>query len=196
MKNKITIKDLCYMSIALSLLIVGSKISFNIGPIPLTLQTIMIAFICLLFKSKSIIIILVYILMGLIGIPVFASGGGYVYLFKPSFGFIIGFLVQAICEAFINTDKIKTKPLFFIGTILKAWFGHIISVIVGVIYMWLIYKFYNGETKSILSLIEVGVLPFILKDTICVVISSLIYIRLKDTILINYKPEIILNNQE
>ena len=94
--RKIKIKDLTLISMMLALLIICSKISFNIGPIPITLQTFAVFMISLILGvKKSIIVFLTYIIMGLIGIPVFSQGGGFDYIFKPSFGFIIGFLAAS-----------------------------------------------------------------------------------------------------
>jgi biotin transport system substrate-specific component len=74
----VKIKDITLMSIMLAILIVASKISFNIGPIPITLQTFAVAIIsCLLKWKRASIVFLAYIIMGLIGIPVFSTGGGF-----------------------------------------------------------------------------------------------------------------------
>jgi biotin transport system substrate-specific component len=38
---------------------------------------------------------LIYVVLGLIGIPVFTKGGGLSYIFEPSFGYLIGFILAA-----------------------------------------------------------------------------------------------------
>ena len=101
------IKDLCFMVIFLSLLIISSKISVEIGIISITLQTFAVTITCYLLKwKKSLIVFLAYIIMGLVGLPVFSVGGGIYYLLKPSFGFILGFLgiscIQAKCLILIK----------------------------------------------------------------------------------------------
>ena len=101
------IKDLCLMTVCLSILIVCSKISFDIGIISLTLQTFAVALTGYLLKWKrSAIVFITYIIMGLIGIPVFSGGGGFFYVLKPSFGFIIGFLVGT----FITGSNLFNNP--------------------------------------------------------------------------------------
>ena len=64
-----------------------------------------------------------YILMGLMGFPVFASGGGIQYIMKPTFGFVLGFLVCTTICAFQNQQKSPTsqKEYFLIG--LKGLLG-------------------------------------------------------------------------
>lgn len=47
----------------------------------------------------------IYIVLGLMGLPVFAEGGGLAYVLKPSFGYIIGFAIASYV-----TDASQTKP--------------------------------------------------------------------------------------
>jgi biotin transport system substrate-specific component len=42
--------------------------------------------------------VLVYILLGLLGIPVFAEGGGPGYILQPTFGYLVAFVLQAWLE--------------------------------------------------------------------------------------------------
>ena len=72
--QRMKINELCYMAIMLALLIVCSKISVNIGPIPITLQTFAVIMVGYVLKfKKAFIVFLAYILMGLVGIPVFSG---------------------------------------------------------------------------------------------------------------------------
>lgn len=48
-----------------------------------------------------------YILIGLVGFPVFASGGGIQYIMKPTFGFVLGFL---ICSLVCSIQSIRKRP--------------------------------------------------------------------------------------
>ena len=89
-----TIKRIAIDSIFLALLIVSSYISIPLSDISLTLQVLVVLLLALIlpFIDTEIIIVL-YILMGLIGIPVFANfTSGISKIFTPSFGFIISFI--------------------------------------------------------------------------------------------------------
>lgn len=57
--------------------------------------------------SYTFLTMATYILLGLIGFPVFASGGGFYYLIKPTFGFVLGFLV---CACVCSYQKKKNNP--------------------------------------------------------------------------------------
>ena len=73
----------------------------------------------LLGSKKGAISVAVYVLMGLIGIPVFTQGGGFSYVLKPSFGFLVAFIIGAFVTGLI-VEK-KQNPSFL--RILGASFG-------------------------------------------------------------------------
>ena len=183
--TKITVRDLSLMAIMEALLVIASKISFSIGPIPITLQTFAVFIISLILGVKrSIIVFSAYIIMGLIGIPVFSSGGGYTYVLMPSFGFIIGFLFASIVVGFASKSN-----KFYKKYILSA-VGLLIINICGVIYMYIIMNFYMGLDKDLNYILSVGVLPFIAKDFIIVILSCIIYSRL-EVHLYNKEPKLL-----
>lgn len=169
------VRDLCLMTICLSILIICSKISISIGIISLTLQTFAVSLIPFLIKwKKSAIVFFVYIVMGLIGIPVFSEGGGFYYVLKPSFGFILGFLLSVFITGSNILNKLKIANLF------KGLIGLLVLDFIGLIYMYFILKYYIGKDDiNIYSILEIGFLPFILKDSISVVISYIISLRLE-----------------
>ncbi len=179
--KKLKIKDLCIMAISLAIIIVASKINIQIGPIPLTLQTFSVFIVSLLLGSfKAFIVFLVYIILGLIGIPVFSSGGGIAYIYMPSFGFIIGFLVSA------PIIGIASKSNKFYLKYILSMVGLLIINVCGVSYMYIIFNYYKGVNKDLLNILQIGVLPFIIKDIFTVILSCIIYSRLK---VIIYKEE-------
>ena len=179
--TKLKIKDLVMMSISLAMIIICSKISIPIGPIPLTLQTFSVFIVALILGSfKSFIVFSLYIILGLLGLPVFSSGGGFQYIYMPSFGFIIGFLFSSIVVGFASKSN-----KFYLKYILSI-IGLLIINLCGVVYMYLILNLYKGLNKDFLYVIEVGVLPFIIKDFFVVILSCLIYSRIKAII---YKEE-------
>ena len=172
--TKIKIKDIVIMATMEALLVICSKIAFNIGPIPLTLQTFAVFIIPLIVGfNKSIFIFLTYIIMGIAGIPVFSTGGGWNYIFEPSFGFIIGFFFASLVISLASNNK-NIYVKYILSTI-----GLLIINIFGVIHMYLIMNFYLGLDKSISYIISVGVLPFIVKDFAFAMLSCIVYSRLQ-----------------
>ena len=177
------------MTVCLSILVICSKISISIGVISITLQTFAVSLIPFILKwKKSAIVFLAYILMGLIGIPVFSEGGGFYYVLKPSFGFILGFLASSFITGSNSFKRYKIANLF------KGLIGLILLDFIGLIYMYFILKYHIGSDKVSLSyILEVGFLPFILKDSISVVLAYIISLRLNVALNTNdyYNQELI-----
>ncbi len=167
------LSDLTLSSMCLALLIVCSKITIQIGPIPLTLQTFCVILIGYILKfKKALFLFIAYIIAGLIGIPIFSTGGGPQYVFQPSFGFIIGFA----CSSFLTGISVtRKKPVLY----LQGLFGLLLLDFIGLIYMYFILNYYYEYNKSISYVLSVGFFPFLLKDIVSVFLSTFIYLRLE-----------------
>lgn len=73
-------------------------------PVPLTFQTVISVLAGLLLgKNKGTLSMACYCLLGLVGAPVFSGFGGGVYsVFKPTFGYILGFIAAAYVAGLIS----------------------------------------------------------------------------------------------
>ena len=169
------VKDLCFMVIFLTLLIISSKLSIEIGIISITLQTFAVSITSYLLKwKKATIVFLAYIIMGLVGLPVFSVGGGFYYVLKPSFGFIIGFLVSGFIT---GSNILKNNKIWFF---IKGIIGLLVIDIIGMLYMFIILKFYlQSDNANIVYILQVGFIPFIVKDIISVIFAGIISLRLE-----------------
>ncbi len=168
------IKDLCVISLFLALLIVASKLVIPIGPIPMTLQTLVVLMIGLVLGiKKGLVVFLTFILMGLIGIPVFSSGGGPAYALQPSFGFILGFLLTPLITG------IRIHRHYKIVSYIQAILGLLVLDIVGLIYMYFIFEFYLQKDTNIIYILEIGFTPFILKDMASALVAAFMVNRLR-----------------
>jgi biotin transport system substrate-specific component len=75
---------------------ISAFVRLPIPYIPLTLQPLMVMFSGLLLGGRlGALSQLVYLLVGLLGIPIFAQGGGPGYVLQPTFGFLLGFILGA-----------------------------------------------------------------------------------------------------
>ena len=83
-----------------ALIAVGAFIRVPVPLVPFTMQTFFVVLAgMLLGKKLGAASALVYLAIGLIGIPVFTQGGGIGYVLKPSFGDMIGFIVAGYIPA-------------------------------------------------------------------------------------------------
>ncbi|MEG2540629.1 MAG: ECF transporter S component [Clostridia bacterium] len=92
-KKKLNTKKLALSGIFIALIIVGAYIKIPTPLVPVTLQFAFCLLAGLLLGGgNGAACVLIYILMGLVGIPVFVAGGGIFYVLQPSFGYMIGFV--------------------------------------------------------------------------------------------------------
>lgn len=109
MKTSFKIQDLTKISLCVAILCVTSYlvIPLPFSPVVVGFQTIMVNLIGLMFKPKEAgVTILIYLLMGLIGLPVFSAGtAGPGKLFGPTGGFYFGFLAAVFLISLLKGKK-------------------------------------------------------------------------------------------
>ncbi len=138
---------------------VGAYISIPIGPVPIVLQNFFVILAGLLLGPKrGLVSVGLYLLIGAIGLPVFAGGtGGIGHFFGPTGGYLIGFLpavfLAGVLSRGVGERSSRTLQLFF-----AALAGTAAIYLVGL--PWLKVATSMGWKKSVL----VGLIPFILGD--------------------------------
>ena len=174
-------KDLTLCAMFCALIIVGAFIKIDI-PLPMytmhfTLQWLFVIMASLLLGKKGgTLAVIIYIVMGIIGIPIFAAGGGPAYVLRPGFGFLLGFIIAAYIIGFI-LEKMKSQGLF--SMIFASTIGMIAYYSVGAIYFYLIKNFYSGEMVSFKVVIVTYCLITVIPDFILCVLASYLSNRMK-----------------
>ena len=98
-----TTKRLIRISYFTMLTIIGGLLKIPVGEVSFTLQTLFVISAGMFLGAKDgAAAQLVYMIIGLIGIPVFTQGGGIYYIFKPSFGYILAFPLGAFLTVFLS----------------------------------------------------------------------------------------------
>jgi len=137
-------------------LTISAKLKIPFYPVPMTMQTFVVLFLGLAFGHKiGLATVGVYLLEGIIGIPVFSNspekGIGLVYFTGPTMGYLIGFLSAVFFAGYLNLKNnifiIFCKLIFSVSTI----------YLLGVIWLGTLI----GWDKPIL---ELGVAPFLLAE--------------------------------
>lgn len=168
-KNKqLNIASMTKIALLTALLSVSSYfvIPLPFTPIVLSVHTIMVNVIGLVLKPvEAVYTILIYLLMGVIGIPVFSAGSaGIGKLFGPTGGFYFGFLFAVIA---ISLCKGKKRRLFRY-IVVTVCLGLPIQHICAVLFMC----FHNGF--QVQSAIVTVSLPFLLGDIIKCIMASML----------------------
>ena len=129
--------------------------------IPFSLQPLVMLLAATLLSPRGVFLsMLAYLLLGLIGLPVFSVPpyGGPAYVLVPSFGFLLAFPLAG----WVQSHLIKSFSVLNLAV--AGLVAIIIYYSVGLPYMYLIMKFYLGHTVNILQVLKIGFIPFIIFD--------------------------------
>ena len=129
-KDKFSILTSTFTIIICSiLLIISAKIKVDLYTIPMTMQPLAILIIAMLCgRNLSACSISLYLFQGMIGLPVFANGGGMLYLMGPTGGFLFGFLIAGIIMGELadrgwGQHILKAFLVMFFGLFIIYFFG-------------------------------------------------------------------------
>lgn len=174
-EKKLQLRSMIYASMLGALTAIGAYIIIPFPIVPITLQTLFVYIAGgLLGGYLGALSQIIYLLIGIIGLPVFSGGkAGFGILIGPTGGYLIGFVIAA----FIIGKLIKMKePSGFLWVIFSMIIGTLIIYLFGVIQLSLIAKL------DIMKSLSVGVLPFLIGDTLKIIVAAFIVIRIRDKI--------------
>ena len=187
--KRISTRDLTKMALLAALLCVSAYINIPLGftPIKLTLQTLVINLTAILLTpGQSFLTVLVYVLIGFAGVPVFSGGqGGPAKLFGPSGGYIMAFLAAAPAMSFTKLyferlvkkavpNETRARIIAYSANAIIV--GMLIVYLLGTIYM----KLMLGRTWG--EVLMMAVVPFIPLDIVKCIAAALIGVPLKMTL--------------
>lgn len=191
-------KKLALTAMFTTLIIIGAFIKIPIPYIPFTLQVFFVNMAMLMLGAKwGGMAVGIYIAMGLIGIPIFTAGGGWSYVFHPTFGYLIGFFIGTI----VGGNLMRLFKNGYLGMAVASIVFEIITYICGLTYFYFIQSAYLGVSVTAKTVFISCFLIFLPGDTISCVLGAVIVKRLSRYRLINFKkpqisepPEIIENS--
>lgn len=181
-KKRISATELSICALFVALIVIGAyiKIMIPIGPFAVTFSLQFLFSLMagmLMGPKKGAITLAVYLILGLIGLPVFAHGGGLGYIIRPTFGFLLGFLGAAIVSGLTRS---RQKSDTFWAYLLAAFLGEIIYYICGLIYYYIFFNFIiaEGGTIGFQELIVVWCFSTFVPDFGLAVLAALLSKRL------------------
>ena len=168
------------ISLFAALIAVGAFIRIPSALVPNTLQFLFTTLAGVLLGSKrGALSVLLYLAIGLAGVPVFAGGGGIAYVLQPTFGYLIGFAVGAYA-----TGRMAERPpeAGVARLILANFVGMLIVYGLGVLYFWLIQRFYLGNEVAARTLLVNCFLLTVPGDLAYCVVAALLAKRLRSVL--------------
>lgn len=172
---KIKTKDMAYIATFVVLTAICSWISIP-TIVPFTLQTFGIFLtIGVLGGKRGTLAVLTYLLLGIVGVPVFSGfSGGINYIFGSTGGYIIGFLFSALVMWGMESLLGKKKWVLPVSMVL----GLLVCYIFGTIWFMFVYMNDSGGT-GLLTALGWCVFPYIIPDIIKIIFALIISKRLK-----------------
>lgn len=159
-------RQLTITAMLTALLCIAGPVTLPLGPVPLSLTTAVLMLMALLLSgARATLCCAVYLLMGLIGLPVFAGfTGGVGALIGPTGGFLLGYpLLTALCGFLCAhwTGRIPQLCFFFLGTALlyltgTAWYCAQAGAEVSAALTVCVLPFLPGDAVKIAAVLTFG----------------------------------------
>ncbi len=152
-RSVLYVKDICYIALFTALIAILAQISIPLpGGVPLTLQTFAVPLAGLVLGSKrGTIATVVYVLLGAVGVPVFANfTGGLGIVLGMTGGFIVSFPLMALLAGF-GVKKTVKSPLLWLWLVL----GAVVNYAVGTVWFIVVAK------SNLATALTACVVPFI-----------------------------------
>ncbi|KRM86479.1 biotin transporter BioY [Lacticaseibacillus thailandensis] len=143
------IRTLTYVALGAALMAVTAPLTVPLGPVPLTLQTLMVPLVVgLLDRRSGMGAVLVYILMGAVGLPVFAGfTGGLSHLVGPTGGYLVGLILFPL---FLGGSVQQSRSVMVIGA--RNLGAGLLQLFVGAVWLHVVAG----------SALGVGIVPFLM----------------------------------
>ena len=174
--------DIAVIAVSAALITICSWISVQVGPVPVTLQTMAVLAVLLTAGGRrGTIAITVYLALGAVGVPVFAGfKGGPAAFAGPTGGFLVGFIASAlvywILEKPVFARLMTTRKKRILFGFLASLIFEIIMYTVGVIWFMTVYAAQTGPV-GLVTVLGWCVIPFILPDLIKIAAAVMISSR-------------------
>jgi len=151
MRKTLSIHDICYIGISTAIIVAGAQVRIPLPLMPMSLQTLTIQLAGIVLGAKhGAWAVLIYLLLGAAGIPVFAGPyAGVERLVGPSGGFLLTFPFMAFAAG-LGAAK---------GGYTRLFLGLAIGAAVNFICGWLWFSFHTGNPLGAAFLVTV--LPFL-----------------------------------
>lgn len=160
--NKLRTIDMAYIAIFAAIITIGAWVAIP-TTVPFTMQTF--AIFCslgILGGKRGTLSIVVYILLGVVGLPVFSSfKGGVGHLFGVTGGYLIGFILTGLTYWLI-TKLLGDKTLI---KILGMLLGLVVCYVFGTVWFMYLYAKTNSP-MGIMSALGLCVFPFVIPDLV------------------------------
>lgn len=167
-----TIATIAMIALMTAVTCILGPLSVPIGPVPISLTNLAIYFtVILLGWKKGTVSYVIYLLIGLVGVPVFSSfSAGPAKLFGPTGGYLIGFIFLAMISGWFIEKFPGKRVMYFVGMVL----GTAVCYALGT--AWLAYE----AEMTFQAALMAGVIPFIIGDIAKMIVAIIVAPMIKN----------------
>ncbi|MDO4443089.1 MAG: biotin transporter BioY [Slackia sp.] len=169
-----------FCGLAIALLAVSAWVTVPLGPVPFTLQTMVLVFVVALFPPREALVsIFGYLALGAIGVPVFSGmKGGLASIVGPTGGFLVGFGIGALLAVLLLKAwrEPAAKPVRIIRLALAA----IVLLLTSYACGWVQLMALTGMSPA--AAFAAGIAPFVVLDAIKLAIGVALAQTLKEAV--------------
>lgn len=153
-KKKLDVQQLVLCATFTALIAIGAFIRIPVPLIPFTLQLFFVTMAGFLLGPKTGTVSAgLYLGLGLVGLPIFTEGGGPTYVLKPTFGYIIGFVLAAYVVGKIATAERNPSLKRLLFAVLA---GLVVCYTCGILYCYAITNWVLGVQNGFWHVFWVG----------------------------------------
>ncbi len=165
--------DAALVAVGAAVVAVLAQIEIPLQPVPITGQTLGVVVVgAALGARRGAAALVTYLLAGLAGLPVFAGfTGSIAAVMKPSFGFVLGFIVGAFVAGWFAERAWDRRPaLAFVGFVAAS----AIPFVFGIPYMAFILNGVGGGSFGVGEILEFGLWPFVVGGLIKAALAAVL----------------------
>ena len=158
-------RKLAMTSVMAALMCLAGMLVHMVSPglVPFSVLPVLVLMSGLILDAEyAAMAMLVYLVLGLFGLPIFAGApfGGLGYILKPTFGFLIGYVAAAYV-----VGRVYRKGSFW-RAVLGVLAGLVTLYLFGLSYLYIILHWVLHSSTSVAGVLMIGFVPFILGDLI------------------------------
>ena len=158
-------KNIVLISLTVALTTAGAYLRLPVGPVPISLQTLFVLLSgALLGPWLGAAAMASYVLLGLIGLPLFTGGGGPQYILSPTFGFLLSFPLSAMVVGIMLRPATGAQSPGMGRKFIAMLLGTAVIYLVGVPWLGLNLLLVQGKRMGLEALLMMGMVPFLPGD--------------------------------
>lgn len=178
-------REVALIALFVAITVVFGFIKIPMQPVAMSLLTLATALAgCFLSPLSAALSQIIYVVMGLIGIPVFTAGGGFAYVLQPSFGFLLFLPFMAAGISFVvRHDRFLPPKARFLWRHGMSLLISLLQLLFGTFYYYILYKYYMNSDLTLaaafMSCFVLFIPTAIIKSVVSVALFDILKKRLK-----------------